>query len=775
MQNEEKFRAPLVSSVVRGALMAFAVASVLGGVGAPAHAQSASRLNEEAQALQGRLSRLRDVYLQPTQLDDPMTMATRLADGQARYMVGEYEAAAIILIGIVESDSYRGMPGYNDARYWLAESLFEMRNFVMARGYFEDIVESSDSSHRMDAASRLLEVSFEMDRYDGLDELYSNLQSSGGANGPEIAYVRGKAMYFQGAYDRALSTLGGIAPGNGVHARAQYFVGAIYARQGDYDASVAAFDGVLAEASSIHEPWAEELVELARLGRGRVFYEQERWDEASFAYGEVSRESSQFERALYEYSWTLIREDRYADAIRNLEILQTIADRQNVRAEANLLRGDLLMRLGRYEEAVQLFEGVADLYNPVEQELTEMLEGLHTVEAFFDAALDPRTGALRLPEVATQWVDTDVIVQRSIELSYDVATLTDAISESRVIVDELETALTSDSGVGIFPSLREGWGNALELQNDATLLRAEVVDYERQVLWPTMSSDERARFAELERRGDQAEGDFRAMPLTYDELDTRQQQTTQVLEEMVLDVYRSEQDIELARSQVASMRALLAEQVRRGERSQEEAASLNQEFRTVDAELEQQLEAARLLQREVERNQAGVGVSDQSVGPESGVRNAYASAIQAEHAYLQSLRGGAVGELATVDATLAILDDVDAGVAASYRDFSSLAQGETQQYVEILNDERAALRGYERLLEGYRTQSTSLTGEVMYAAFLDVQHELSGITLRANLGIIDVAWRQKEEVTDEISGLFEARNRSLRILDADFAELLLEE
>jgi hypothetical protein len=44
--------------------------------------------------------------------------------------------------------------------------------------------------------------------------------------------------------------------------------------------------------------------------------------------------------------------------------------------------------------------------------------------------------------------------------------------------------------------------------------------------------------------------------------------------------------------------------------------------------------------------------------------------------------------------------------------------------------------------------------------------------MRANIGVLDVAWQQKEELTKEIGELVRRRQDALSVIDADFEEIL---
>ena len=758
-------------------LACFAVAS-------PAAAQSLDAMSSDVEVLQGRLTQLEEEFLRPIVLEQTMTMTSRLADGQARYYIGDYESAAIVLVDIVENERYRGELGYDDARYMLADSLYRSRNFVMARSYFEEIVEDNDPVYGLDAARGLLEVAFAMGRYDGLEELYANLQQQRGTMGPEIAYVRGKALYFQGDYDAARSAFGGIPADSDLYIRARYFIGVIMARDSDYAGAMGEFERVLSDLqpTDADDPdlteAEEELRDLAYLAKGRIFYEQQAWDDAINTYAYVPRNSLHFDDALYEISWTLIREERYAEAVQNLEILALVADSESIAAEAELLRGDLLMRSQDYEEAVESFELVADRYEPLQLEMREMLEGRSDAAEYFEALVNPESGALRIPQIAQQWVDDELIVERALNLVRDIAFMWDTLEQSRAVLEQLDTALSNASGVDVFPRTREGWGSALELLNASISLRVQLVDAEYSYLTGMMPSDAEAQYQQLRDRRERLQAEWEDVPQTLVEMENREVENESFLEELVLEVYRAEMEIQLVRDQIESVRLIIGEQVRAGERTREEMRPILDELDEMEADLEIREDEAEDLRLELERSELVVGVTQDDATNENDLRRRLLDALRLEVEFLAGYRGAnsaRSSEFARLTTLHQRLDAVDDGVVEMMESLEDLVGEQTEQYRAILEEERELLSRYERQLAMYERQASLMAGEIAHQSFIDVQARLEDLTLRANLGIIDVAWREKEELTDEIDQLFTERNRALRILDADFSELLVDE
>ena len=77
-------------------------------------------------------------------------------------------------------------------------------------------------------------------------------------------------------------------------------------------------------------------------------------------------------------------------------------------------------------------------------------------------------------------------------------------------------------------------------------------------------------------------------------------------------------------------------------------------------------------------------------------------------------------------------------------------------------------------LGGYSTDSTDVGGGVFAESFKQVAQRFYNIVVRADVGIIDVAWALKQTKTDENSRLVREKKRELKLLDDEFKELLKE-
>ena len=79
-------------------------------------------------------------------------------------------------------------------------------------------------------------------------------------------------------------------------------------------------------------------------------------EQAVEAYRAVEQTSPHFDHALFELTWTYIRMGDAIQAERALEVLSVAAPDSPLNADGKILRGDLLARVGRYDEAEIVFD-----------------------------------------------------------------------------------------------------------------------------------------------------------------------------------------------------------------------------------------------------------------------------------------------------------------------------------------------------------------------------------------------------------------------------------
>jgi hypothetical protein len=252
-----------------------------------------SSAQREVTTLQGRVAQLGPQYLRAEGVLRAYSFANAYMDARYYFQMEDYVATAEVLQPVVEDDGNQSEQRYDEVVYLLAESLFMRDDLLMAGRYYEQLTDSRQFG--LEAARRRLEIALQMGRFDSLDGLFADLEARSGATvDDDVAFVRGKALYFQARYVDAVTAMGSIRAGALLYDMARYFVGVSQTRLGQLDRAHIEFDGILSRLGEQQEGDTAELRsirDLAMLAKGRLFYEEQAWLDALAFYSDVPRQS----------------------------------------------------------------------------------------------------------------------------------------------------------------------------------------------------------------------------------------------------------------------------------------------------------------------------------------------------------------------------------------------------------------------------------------------------------------------------------------------------
>ena len=140
----------------------------------------------------------------------------RLIGAQVAFGIGNYDDAAVMLYDFVAK--YPKHRSYDEALYYLAESLFQKRDYMGARNHFTKLVEElgAQSDYYQQALERLIELSLKLHDDTDVDKYLAGLASvPASKQRASVPYVRGRYLYFAGDYPGAVQAFGEVAQGSG--------------------------------------------------------------------------------------------------------------------------------------------------------------------------------------------------------------------------------------------------------------------------------------------------------------------------------------------------------------------------------------------------------------------------------------------------------------------------------------------------------------------------------------------------------------------------------
>ena len=383
-----------------------------------ADAGKLDKIESEARDIRAQAGTLGSQYLGADSFKSRHYAEERLIDGENFYRLKDYQRAAIIFMDIIES--YPGHAAYPDALFYFADSLFLSRDFFGARQWFKRVLDESGkpgmARFRQKALERLIEIAIHVDDFEGVETYFAQLGQSPDA---EAYYIKGKYLYFKKDYEGAKREFARVSGELELELKAAYFTGTVLTQQGRYDEAIEVFKAAAAREVATNSE--KEVVDLLNLGVGRLYYEKDFVENASVAYQKVGRYSPYYDTALYEAASVQIRAGNTIAAERILEVLTLAVPDSRYIPRAKLLRGNLLLRAGRYEEAEEVFDDTIGEFTPVMEQLDDVIEEQKDTRAFFTALMDRSLTTMDtsgvLPPLVVKWVGEEPEVQRALALT----------------------------------------------------------------------------------------------------------------------------------------------------------------------------------------------------------------------------------------------------------------------------------------------------------------------------------------------------------------------
>ncbi|HXK20298.1 MAG TPA: tetratricopeptide repeat protein, partial [Polyangiaceae bacterium] len=448
----------------------------------------------------------------------PPTAAERVAAGDMLLRNKDYDRAIEELSKVLELYRQGKVPeaAYADASSLIGEGYMQTKQYLSARRHFREILDNGARSPYDGfvgkALSRLVDIALRTDDLPGLDYVFERLSRLPATDRTgSLAYARAKALYAKKDYSASKAAVNAVPAGSVYTPQAQYLLGVVLLKEALAQtpaappaaaaAAAAAATGAPGAPAPVAPPDArftqaieqfrkvtripattpdqEHVVDLAWMAIGRLFYETNNYLDAVEAYSHVGRNSPEFSTTLYELAWVFVRLGDFSRAQRALEVL-TITDPNNLElADGSLLRADLMLRSGDFQNALNLYRNVREHFDPIRKSVDDFLASTTDPAVYYDKlTADEATMATQtqLPKVVLEWAREQAEDQHVFGMIDDVTRSRDLVKRSRKLAVKLDAVLSVPTRAKAFPELRTGIQYSMSLMNKLAKARSTLAE-----------------------------------------------------------------------------------------------------------------------------------------------------------------------------------------------------------------------------------------------------------------------------------------------------------
>lgn len=752
----------------------------------PSYRELATRVDGVEKQLQAAEEHLRFVETQFTERPEPSVAeshARRFSDGEIQYLLGDWVSASVLFYDLVSDPRFKESPRYADALFYLSDALYQQQNYIGARLYLRELLNLPPSARYREALSRYLAVSSRLNLFEGIDERIEQARKlSGGTLPPDIAYAYARWIFRRTdlstterlARARALFEPLAREPNGRFRLQSEYHLGVLDVQSGEYAKAIERFTALTAAPPADAE--AQRIRELSNLSLGRLLYETGRYDEALDRYNQIPRDSESFVDSLYEIAWVYVKKGDYPRARNATDILLLMAPEHPSAPETRLLQGNLLSKLQQYEEATQTYTGVSDTFTPARDELTRLLTANQDPVAYFDNMLARNERTLDvsnlLPPLAMRYATTQKEVAEAVRMVGDIDSGRKGITDSRELASRIIAAL-DERGLETFPELQEGYTRAEAVESALTRAEQALVQVEAVAVEEQLTAEVRAQLDAIRVEREALHSRFAALPTTQKEVEERRHRMQARVDEVDREAFRLGYEVQSLQAVATAVRKWVDD-------TRAERKSPPEEEKEFLKQLQEQMDTLAALQTELERTRARLADErnsvDTSVAGEELIRKQFNDVLQREHALVSTAEGRLPADGARL---LARAHDVRAR-SETLRQRVTVAKQVLRAQVEKRGRQiRNKVLAEQKLLERYEGEvaqvqgdARQLVGRIAYDSIQRVRQQFYELVLKADVGMVDVAFTRKQDKTSEIQKLSAEKDRELRVLDEEFKDIV---
>lgn len=330
-----------------------------------------------------------------------------VVQGNRFYSQGNFAAASLKFARVVQrmgASKWRAQ-----AEYLLALSLFRMGYYRSASHYFTRIITAGPAHLQYrNSLVYLIKISRVLQDLSFLGKLTKfRMSDLPRKYRDELLFLLGR-YYFRNEKlpinqrlryaERVLFKVSRRSPF--YYSRAQYIIGAIYARaakprsdRAGYFRKLAAERFRLCGRSALrikNEKVRKNVIELAVLGLARIHYEAKHFRGAIRYYKAIARNSKRWLDSLYESAWAYLRRNRYDNTLGLLHTLDSPYFKNEYFPEVGIMRAISFFERCRYKDVKRIIKGYLARYNPLQGSLRGFLRRYPTPQKLYGALLELR-------------------------------------------------------------------------------------------------------------------------------------------------------------------------------------------------------------------------------------------------------------------------------------------------------------------------------------------------------------------------------------------------
>ncbi len=304
-----------------------------------------------------------------------------LADALTLAKAGKYVEASQRLFQLSYSPRYRDRR--MQIKYILGMTLHQLKLNQVSAFQFIGVVKEGNNKYIKQSLERLSLAADALGDDTLLNYAISrvNVDEFPRAHRDMLHYRIGEYQMRNRQFEEASRSFDRVTKGHNLYSTSRYQQGLALAESGQTDRALATFEELLQARAGASV--TDKARVAAMMGKARVLYQRQAWDQAIETYREVPRDSEFWHDTIFESSWAMLRSGRFRSALSNFHSLHSAFYEDFYLPESLLLRSIVYLYICKYDEMDKVLNLFNRIYKPVYDQIDKVLDNVNKSDRYF--------------------------------------------------------------------------------------------------------------------------------------------------------------------------------------------------------------------------------------------------------------------------------------------------------------------------------------------------------------------------------------------------------
>ncbi len=351
------------------------------------------------------------------------------------------------------------------------------------------------------------------------------------------------------------------------------------------------------------------------------------------------------------------------------------------------------------------------------------------------------------------------------------------LQAARDLTGRIEALLGRGGGLDAFPRMQRAYADAHAVETDAACIEGDLVAALSEMAEAALPSDRKAELQRARKERRAFEARIAELPRTAEEVGARFDRMRARIDEVDRAAYRIGYEVNAIGAAVTGAEGWIDQnrnELGTDAEGREQFTNELRKHRDAAAAYEERL---RELRADIARARDAAGGS-QAMTEEARIRAQHLEAIERERIVADAARGSLPFSQRALfdrsDETRARLARIRSRARSVKIGIANDAAARAGELRARLNAEKVAIAGHSGTLDGIQSVSKDVVGRIAVKSIADVRAQFYRVILKADVGMVDVAWSRKRARLEKIQQLSMQKAAEVETLDREYRALVRE-